>query len=207
MTPDLKLEKELWSKGLLIVVGLDEAGRGPWAGPVTAGAVVVEEETEIIPFVRDSKKMSKKHREAAFEIIKSSSRAWGIGTVDSEGIDNLGIQAAVKAAMNDALRQVERSLGEKANFLIIDGANVLGLPEYRFLKINKGDAMHYSIAAASILAKVHRDNMMEKYSEQYPQYGFESHVGYGTAAHREALLKYGPCEIHRKSYKPVKALL
>jgi ribonuclease HII len=201
--PDISLETKLWSKGYRLVVGIDEAGRGPWAGPVTAGAVLIDKNSEILKPINDSKKMSKKIREEMFDQIKESVVAWGIGTIDANLIDEIGIQFAVQQAMSSALDQVERMIKAKAEYLIIDGSNVLEICGYDQTKIIKGDMKHYSIAAGSVLAKVHRDQIMEEYSEKYPEYGFESHVGYGTRKHREALEEYGPCEIHRKSFKPI----
>lgn len=207
MSPDLSLEKSLWSSGLTYIAGLDEAGRGPWAGPVSAGAVILSPDSKIDPKVRDSKKMSKKNREDLFEEIKENCLGWGIGLTSAEEIDQLGIQQSVKKAMQSALYQAEKMIGQRAEYLIIDGANVLNLDGYQFQKLNKGDGKHYSIAAASILAKVERDRIMEQYALQYPQYGFESHMGYGTKAHLAALHKFGITPIHRKSFKPVKKVV
>ncbi|WKZ31026.1 MAG: ribonuclease HII [Candidatus Dojkabacteria bacterium] len=205
--PDTELERRLWSSGFKTVVGLDEAGRGPWAGPVTAGAVIIGDDTQIVSSVRDSKKMSFKQREEAFEEIKESCVGWGIGEISSTEIDRVGIQKAVLMAMFSAIKQAEEMVGVRADYLIVDGKNVLLLAGYKMEKMNKGDANHYSIAAASVLAKVHRDRVMKQYAEKYPLYGFDSHMGYGTAAHRAALQAYGPTEIHRKTYKPVAALI
>ena len=205
--PDIKLEKELWEKGFKIVVGIDEAGRGPLAGPVSAGAVVIQNEEQVVEKVRDSKKMTKKQREEAFQKIKDISTAWGIGLVDSKEIDRVGIQEAVKKAMILALVQVEGMLKKKAEYLIIDGTNVLPIIGYKMMRIQEGDLFHYSISAGSVLAKVQRDRIMREYSKKYPQYGFERHVGYGTKLHMEMLEKYGPCDIHRRCFRPVRELL
>ncbi len=205
--PDIKLEKELWKKGFKYVVGIDEAGRGPLAGPVSAGAVVIQNEEQVVEKVRDSKKMTKKQREEAFQKIKDISTAWGIGLVDSKEIDRVGIQEAVKKAMILALVQVEGMLKKKAEYLIIDGTNVLPIIGYKMMRIQEGDLFHYSISAGSVLAKVQRDRIMREYSKKYPQYGFERHVGYGTKLHMEMLEKYGPCDIHRRCFRPVRELL
>ena len=205
--PDIKLEKELWKKGFKYVVGIDEAGRGPLAGPVSAGAVVIQNEDQVVEKVRDSKKMTKKQREEAFQKIKDISTAWGIGLVDSKEIDRVGIQEAVKKAMILALVQVEGMLKKKAEYLIIDGTNVLPIIGYKMMRIQEGDLFHYSISAGSVLAKVQRDRIMREYSKKYPQYGFERHVGYGTKLHMEMLEKYGPCDIHRRCFRPVRELL
>jgi ribonuclease HII len=201
--PDTELEKKLWSKGYTLVCGLDEAGRGPLAGPVSAGAVVIDSKTEVIPFVRDSKMMSIKQREEAYELIKSSVVAWGIGMVEAEEIDRVGISSAVSKAMLLALRQVESQLDSDVEYLIVDGKNVLDVSNYPIQKVTKGDVYHYSISCASVLAKVERDRVMYKYAKLYPEYGFESHVGYGTKKHMEAIERYGILEIHRRSFKPV----
>jgi ribonuclease HII len=205
--PDIKLEQTLWSKGYKYVVGLDEAGKGPLAGPVSAGAVVIGENTLLHPFVRDSKKMTEKRREEVFEYIKENSLAYGISLVEPFVIDELGIQEAVRMAMVDALKQVEERLGCSANYLIIDGTNVTSISGYHLLKIKGGDLKHYSISAGSILAKVTRDRYMKEVAKEFPNYLFEKNVGYGTKAHIDALHKYGPCRIHRKSFSPVRELL
>ena len=201
--PDTELEKSLWKKGLKYVVGIDEAGRGPLAGPVCAGAVMINIDSKLSDVVRDSKKMTEKKREESFEYIKENSIGWGVHMVSNEVIDKKGIQEAVRIAMWGALKKLEAMIGRKAECLIVDGPNVSDLFGYNMLKITKGDLKHYSISAASILAKVTRDRYMKEISLKYPEYGFEKHVGYGTKAHMEALQKYGPCEIHRRSFKPL----
>ena len=201
--PDIELEKSLWSKGLKYVVGIDEAGRGPLAGPVCAGAVLIDEKCELNELVRDSKKMTEKRREEVFEFIKENSLGWGVCMVSNMVIDTKGIQEAVRIAMWTALKQVEKMIGSKAEYLIVDGTNVSNLFGYDMLKIKEGDLKHYSISAASILAKVTRDRYMKEMAIKYPEYGFERHVGYVTKAHMEALQRYGPCEIHRRSFKPI----
>lgn len=205
--PDIELEKKLWNKGFKYVVGIDEAGRGPLAGPVCAGAVLIGEETQLHPFVRDSKKMTEKRREEVFEYIKEQSLAYGIAMIEAEVIDELGIQEAVKMAMEEALRQIEEKIQQKADYLIVDGTNVSTISGYHMEKIKAGDLKHYSISAASILAKVTRDRYMREIAKEYPNYCFEKHVGYGTKLHMENLIKYGPCSIHRKSFAPVKRLI
>ncbi len=205
--PDINLEKDLWKKGFKIVVGLDEAGRGPLAGPVSAGAVVIRDEKQVVDIVRDSKKMTKKQRDKAYDLIKEKSTAYGIGMVDNKTIDRVGIQEAVKKAMIIALVQLEKMLDEKADYLIADGINILPIIGYKMDRIKEGDLYHYSISAASVLAKVERDRVMNEYSKQYPEYGFEKHVGYGTKYHLEMLKRYGPCGIHRRCFGPVRELL
>lgn len=198
--PDIELEKSLWNRGYKYVVGIDEAGRGPLAGPVSAGAVVINSEDMVNPLVRDSKKMSEKQRLEAFEDIKNRSLAWGVGMVSAKEIDNIGIQDAVKLAMTKALEQVEEKLGCKADYLIVDGSNVAYINNHEMMKIKKGDLLHYSISAASVLAKVTRDELMKEMAIKYPEYGFERHVGYGTKEHISKVKEIGPCDIHRLSF-------
>jgi ribonuclease HII len=204
--PDTKLEERLWSEGCKFVLGLDEAGRGPLAGPVVAGGVVITKESEIIPSVRDSKKMTKKQREEAFEKIKDSVLAYGIGIVGPAEIDRVGIQKAVLKAMITVLEVIEGKLNEKIDYIIADGPNILSIPRYKMDKIKEGDLYHYSISAGSVLAKVTRDRIMRGYHKKYPEYGFNTHVGYGTKKHIEAIKKFGITKIHRKSFSPVKNL-
>jgi ribonuclease HII len=205
--PDTKLEQKLWGEGYHIVVGIDEVGRGPLAGPVAAGAVVIRPDLEVLELVRDSKTLSEKQRNEVYGEIKENVWGYGVGMVSEREIDKIGIQSAVQKAMVLALKQVEKMIGRKAEYLLIDGVNVELLGEYPTMKISKGDLHHYSISAASILAKVDRDNLMIQYSKKYPNYGFEKNMGYGTKEHMDALKKFGPCKIHRRSYKPVRDCL
>ena len=198
--PDIELEKKLWSKGFKYVVGIDEAGRGPLAGPVSAGAVVIDCEEMINPRVRDSKEMSEKQRLEAVDDIKQRSLAWGVSLVGSDVIDRIGIQDAVKLAMYNALKQVEERLASNADYLIVDGTNVAYINGYKMERIKQGDLLHYSISAASVIAKVTRDEFMKEMSVKYPLYGFDRHVGYGTKEHIEAIHKYGPCDIHMYTF-------
>jgi len=204
--PDIELEKKLWDRGIKYVVGIDEAGRGPLAGPVCAGAVVIDRDTQLSPLVRDSKKMTEKQRNEAFDFILGNSLACGVCMISNEKIDEVGIQEAVRLAMEGALREVEKMLGKRAQYLIVDGTNVELIEDYSMTKIKGGDIKHYSISAASILAKVTRDRYMKKISKRYPNYGFERHVGYGTKAHMGAIQKYGICPIHRRSFSPIKEM-
>jgi ribonuclease HII len=203
--PDAKLEEKLWKEGYKVVVGLDEAGRGPLAGPVVASAVVISDTGQVIPKVRDSKKMTEKQRNETYDEIRKISLAYGVGIVGSRDIDSTGIQKAVLEAMRTALEVVEAKLKSKADYIIADGLNILDIPRYKMKKIKQGDAYHYSISAASVLAKVTRDRIMMEYHEKYPIYGFDTHVGYGTKKHMEAIKKYGICDIHRRSFKPIRA--
>lgn len=204
--PDIELEKKIWSRGIKYVVGIDEAGRGPLAGPVCAGAVVIDNHTQLSPLVRDSKKMTEKQRNESFDFILSNSLACGVCMISNEKIDKVGIQEAVRLAMEGALKEVEKMLGKRAQYLIVDGTNVELIEDYNMLKIKGGDIKHYSISAASILAKVTRDRYMKEISVKYPEYGFERHVGYGTKAHIDAIKKYGICPLHRRSFSPIKEI-
>jgi ribonuclease HII len=138
-----------------------------------------------------------------YEKIKESVKGYGVGMVTEKEIDEIGIQMAVLKAMTLALEQLEEMIGDKASYLLIDGTNVELIGEYPTLKMSKGDQKHYCISAASILAKVDRDNLMIEYAKEYPNYGFESNMGYGTKQHMDALKEYGICKIHRRSYKPI----
>ena len=204
--PDLKLEKSLWEKGYINVAGLDEVGRGPLAGPVVASCVVVLNENQMIDGVKDSKKMTKKRREEVFEKIKEVSTGYGVGVVDNNRIDEIGIRYAVREAMVSALNNMIKDFNIIPNYLIADGG-ILLIDDYDMRSIIKGDMYHYTISAASVLAKVTRDRIMQEYAIKYPDYCFESHVGYGTKKHLEAIYKYGVLDIHRKSFEPIKSLV
>ena len=196
VNPTLDLEKKLWEEGYLKVCGLDEVGRGPLAGPVVVGAVVIENEDQFLEGVRDSKTMTEKKRLFFYEKIKEVSSSWGIGIVESFEIDELGISQAIQEAMQRAVKDLD------IDYLITDG-NVKKIGDCPMKIVNDGDMLHYCVSAASVLAKVTRDNIMKKYALDYPNYGFEKHVGYGTKIHMQALEKFGPCKIHRKCFKPV----
>lgn len=190
-----------------LIAGVDEAGRGPWAGPVVAAAVILPLGCRLAG-INDSKKLSPQRRREAFGLILSQAVVVGLGMVDPAGIDSVNILRATFRAMSFALC----SLREKPGLIIIDGNKVLpnlpprlsGVPQR---SIVKGDGLSLSIAAASIVAKCFRDSLMEGYDLEYPGYGFARHKGYGTREHQRALTKLGPCPIHRKSYAPVRALL
>ena len=197
--PHFEFERQAMASGLASVCGIDEAGRGPWAGPVVAAAVILDP-ARIPPGLNDSKKLTEARREALFPIILEQARV-GIGIADHARIDRDNILAATLWAMGDALTQ----LGG-ADLALIDGNRA---PELacRVRTIVGGDATSLSIAAASIVAKVSRDRLMRAFDNQYPHYGFARHKGYGTADHRAALDLHGPCPIHRKSFAPIAALL
>ena len=188
------IEDELYGKGIVTICGVDEAGRGPLAGPVCAAAVILPPHLEI-PGLDDSKKLSDKRRRELFPIIKEQAIAYGIGLASHEEIDQINILQATFLAMRRALEQ----LNGKAEFALIDGNREtdFGLP---VKTVVKGDSLSANIAAASVLAKVTRDDIMEAMAEEYPQYGFEIHKGYGTKAHYEALRNHGPSPIHRMSF-------
>jgi len=199
--PTLDLEKKLWKKGFKIVVGIDEAGRGPLAGPVVAGCVCITSKKQVVDIVRDSKKMTERQRNEAYDLIIKKSQGYGVGIVDAKRIDKVGIRQAVLEAMTKAVEETEKMLKQKAEYVIADGGIML-IEGYDMESINKGDLNHYSIAAGSVLAKVTRDRIMNQYANQFPKYGFEKHVGYGTKLHMDMIKKYGACEIHRLSFAP-----
>lgn len=190
----LLYENEAYEKGYQYVCGVDEAGRGPLAGPVCAAAVILPKGM-IIEGVNDSKKLSEKKREALFDVICNSALAYSIAFAEVDEIEDVNI---LRATMNTMKRAVE-GLSVKADFAYIDG-NTMPPLDINGECIVKGDAKSMSVACASILAKVSRDRLMLKYAEEYPQYSFEKHKGYGTKVHVEALKEYGPCPIHRMSF-------
>lgn len=197
MTMDeLTCERELFQKGYRLVAGADEVGRGPLAGPVVAAAVILplEEEKRIFG-IDDSKKLSKKKREALAEKIKETAVAYAIEEVDEETIDKINILQATRLAMKRAIEK----LSSRPDFVLTDGNMTLDIPIPQE-SVVKGDAKIASIGAASILAKVYRDALMEKYAEAFPYYGFERNAGYGTRAHIEAIREMGICTIHRRTF-------
>ena len=189
-----EIEQALMEQGITAIAGVDEAGRGPLAGPVCAAAVILPENLEI-PGLNDSKKLTDKKRRELFPIIKEQAIAYGIAFASEQEIDEINILQATFLAMQRALDQLEG----KANFALIDGNREkdFGLP---VLTVVKGDSRSANIAAASVLAKVTRDLYMEELAKEYPQYGFEIHKGYGTKAHYAALTEYGASPVHRKTF-------
>lgn len=183
---------------LAYIGGVDEAGRGPLAGPVVAACVVLPHDAEIL-YLNDSKKLSEKRREALYEEIKQKALGWGLGIVDAARIDELNILQATYEAMRQAVNSCSTMLGTQPDLLLNDAVQIPGLSIAQ-LPLVHGDALSLSIAAASILAKVTRDRMMCHYEQLYPGYGFAGHKGYGTKAHNEAILALGPCPIHRSSF-------
>ncbi len=197
----LDKEREYYSSSVTLIAGVDEAGRGPLAGPVVAAAVVFPP-TYQNEEINDSKKLSEKKREKLFEEIKENAIAYGIASVSAKEIDRLNIYEATKIAMKEAVRQLKGQYD-----LVITDAMKLDLNK-PVIALVKGDAKCLNVAAASILAKVTRDRYLKELDEAYPQYGFAKHKGYGTKEHLEALNKYGPIEgIHRKSFKPVMEII
>ncbi|MCB1203204.1 MAG: ribonuclease HII [Verrucomicrobiae bacterium] len=199
--PDLEHENHWRAQGFALVAGIDEAGRGPLAGPVVAAAVVLPDDYEH-GMLNDSKQLSEKRREALYDELVSDSRVIrASASVEAGEIDRINILRATHLAMRLAFEQLE----PRPDLALIDGKPVKGFPgEHRALV--KGDSLSLSIAAASIIAKVERDRFMLDAASRFPGYGFERHKGYGTAAHLEALRRLGPCPLHRASFAPVAQL-
>ena len=197
-------ENELRAEGIRYIGGVDEVGRGPLAGPVTAACVVLPEDFDVLG-VDDSKKLSEKKREELFDKIKEKALAVGIGMCDNRVIAEINILEATKKAMAEAIRDADSQLEEKGlspegtEHLLIDAVSLKDVDKPQ-TSIIKGDAKSLSIAAASIVAKVTRDRLMAEYHRQYPFYGFDSNKGYGTKAHYEGIDKYGITPIHRKTF-------
>ena len=189
-----EIEDGFYSRGVNVICGVDEAGRGPLAGPVCAAAVILPEHLQI-PGLNDSKKLTDKKRRELFPVIQQQAIAYGIGLASEAEIDEINILQATFLAMRRALEQ----LTVRPEIALIDGNREtdFGLP---VKTVVKGDSLSANIAAASVLAKVTRDNIMVELAQQYPEYGFEIHKGYGTKAHYEALRTYGPSPIHRRSF-------
>jgi len=204
---NLKEEKKLWKKGFKRVVGLDEVGRGPLAGPVVACAVFIKKDFKIIKGVNDSKKLSEKQREDLYKILVNHPQIkWGIGIVSEKTIDKINILQATKLAMQKSLKNLN------PDFLLLDGnfkiefkraAFAEGFGEPKQKPVVKGDQKVFSIAAASIIAKVTRDRLMQKMHKKYPMYGFDKNKGYGTRVHFANIEKFGPSKIHRRTFWPV----
>ncbi len=198
--PDFSYEEALIKKGHEYVAGIDEAGRGPLAGPVVAAAVILPRAYRS-DILNDSKKISPKVREKIYEELTDleSGVVWSFSVIDHKIIDKINILNATHRAMAECAMSLKRG----PSFAIIDGNPVKGFP-YPYQSVVKGDEKCLSIAAASIIAKVERDRLMLKYSEDYPQYGFDRHKGYGTKLHLDALKEFGVCPIHRRSFAPVR---
>ena len=190
-----KIEEEMYESGVELICGIDEAGRGPLAGPVVVAAVIMPRYS-MIEGVNDSKKVSEKKREKLYDEITKECISYGVGIIDQKEIDRINILNATKEALTMAIKE----LNPKPNKIIVDalkGINTMGIP---YESIIKGDAKCYSIAAASIIAKVTRDRIMRQWDEVYPVYGFSKHKGYGTSAHIQAIKENGLCPLHRLSF-------
>jgi ribonuclease HII len=193
--PDYSYEQKAISNGYKLVCGVDEAGRGPLAGPVCAAAVILPEGL-YIEGLNDSKKLTEKKREVLFDIIKEKAISYSVAFGSVEEIEEFNILNATFLAMNRAIK----GLDVKPDFALIDGNRVPKSITVPCETVIKGDSFACSIAAASVLAKVTRDRLMETYAKEYPEYGFDKHKGYGTALHYEAVSKYGLCPVHRPSF-------
>lgn len=195
-------EIELMDKGYSLIAGVDEVGRGPLAGPVVAAACIFDRDVDIVG-IDDSKKLSEKKREQFFDEIKDKALAYGIGEASCEVIDEINILEATKLAMKRAIDEADKMLESKGRdriqIVIFDAVKINDLKKEQ-MSVIKGDQTYFSVAAASILAKVTRDNLMKEYDKVYPEYGFASNKGYGTKAHYEGIKKAGITEIHRKSF-------
>ena len=190
-----QIEQKLYNQGKKYISGIDEAGRGPLAGPVVVASVILPQDS-MIEGVNDSKKISEKKREKIFKKITEEAISYGIGIIGQNEIDEINILNATKKGLTLSLKE----LSIKPDYILVDalyGIDTLNIP---YESIIKGDSKSYSIAAASIIAKVTRDRIMKQWAEVYPQYGFEQHKGYGTLKHREAIKEYGLCPLHRRSF-------
>ena len=190
-----EMENEFFKKGVKYIAGIDEAGRGPLAGPVVVASVILKPDS-MIEGVNDSKKISENKREKVYEAITEEALSYGVGIAYQNEIDEINILQATKKALTESINKLEI----KPNIIMVDaltGIETMGIP---YKSVIKGDAKCYSIAAASIIAKVTRDRLMREWDKIYPEYGFAKHKGYGTAAHIEAIKKLGACPLHRQSF-------
>lgn len=194
------LEARLKKDGFSFIAGVDEAGRGPWAGPLVAAAVILPPNTKL-PGLNDSKLLTASQREALFNVILKKADV-GVGIISTKYIDKHGLTEALNMAYQKAIKGLSRH----PNYVLVDGIGKYVL-SCDYSTLVKGDSKVRSIAAASIVAKVVRDFLMEMFDREYPKYGFAKHKGYGTRQHKKNLLKYGCCKIHRRSFKPVNELL
>lgn len=201
ISPTFTEEKKLWRQGYQHIAGIDEAGCGCWAGPLVCGVVILPPEFSESG-IRDSKLLTSKRREEFYDIIKVNASAWSVGRASEKEIDSLGLTKA----KNKAVRRALKSLKTKPEYLLLDN-NIEKPPEIPGNSFIKGDTNIISIACASIMAKVTRDNIITKLGKDYPKYSFAKNKGYGTKEHQEALRKHGICEIHRKSYKPIAKII
>lgn len=196
ITPTLKLEESLWIKGFHRIAGLDEVGRGCFAGPVVVGAVVFPKDFQMIDGLADSKLLKPRQREKLTESIKKQALAWSVAEISVTAINKVGIGKATQMAFRKAIKSLKKS----PDFILIDAFYIKNLNRKRQRAVKDGDKICASISAASIIAKVYRDNLMKKLHKKYPRYGFAKHKGYGTKMHQEAIKKYGLSKVHRKSF-------
>ncbi len=189
-----RVEEELYAGGVRYIAGIDEVGRGPLAGPVVAAAVILPGEFDVLG-VDDSKKLSSKKREELYELITKYAVSYGVGIIDNSIIDEINILEATKLAMKQAIKKLET----KPEYILIDALTLkdIAIPQRGIIK---GDSISISIAAASIVAKVTRDRMMDEYHQRFPQYAFDQNKGYGTKAHYEGINNYGICLLHRRTF-------
>lgn len=212
--PLLKYEMDLWNDGITHVAGVDEAGRGPLAGPIVIATVILDKEhlhqidskkssglLETYALINDSKKVSVKRRELLFDFIMSNAISHSIEEIPHDKIDEWGISKSNQIGFFNSVQK----LTPRAEHILTDYIGIKAIAESRQTNIKRGDSESISVAAASILAKVHRDRIMVEYHDKYPQYGFDKHKGYGTRFHMDQLQKLGPCDIHRRSFNPVKS--
>ena len=190
-----EIDNEFFNKGVQLIAGIDEAGRGPLAGPVVVACVILPKDS-MIEGVNDSKKVSERKRELLYDKILEEAISYGIGIVYQEEIDEINILQATKKALTEAIKTMET----KPQIILVDALNGIDTLNIPYKSIIKGDAKSYSIAAASIVAKVTRDRIMREWDKVYPEYGFAGHKGYGTSKHIAAIKENGACPLHRKSF-------
>lgn len=200
ITPTLEIEKRLWKSGYSLVCGMDEVGRGSFAGPVCVGAVIFPKNCDLINGVADSKLLKPKERERLDKLIREGASAWVIAEISVSVINKVGIGKATQMAFRKALRLCS----VRADFVLIDAFYIKHFNRKNQKPIKDGDKICASISAASIIAKVYRDKLMKKLSKKYPKYGFSKHKGYGTKLHQDMIKKYGLTRIHRKSFNLIK---
>lgn len=196
ITPTLDMERKLWRAGFSLVCGVDEVGRGCFAGPVVVGAVVFPKDFKVPDGIMDSKLLKVRQRERLAKEIKKSALSWSVSEISVSNINKLGIGKATQMAFRKAVRSLEK----RPDYVLIDAFYIKHLNRKRQKAVKDGDTICASISAASIIAKVHRDKLMRKLAKIYPQYGFSKHKGYGTKKHQEALKRYGLSSIHRTSF-------
>lgn len=205
--PNFIEETKLQKQGYKAIAGTDEVGRGAWAGPIVAAAVILPLKTEI-DGLKDSKMLSAKQREILSKIIIEKAVGYSIGIVGNKTIDEINISEANLEVVNKAIAKL-KTIAKKPDYLLIDfliNKKIIILDNIPYKLVKQGDKKIASIAAASVIAKVARDKIMANYSKKFPEYGFERHKGYGTLLHRQMIAKYGICDLHRKSFKPIKFL-